>query len=194
MEKSVTLKNGKEIVIREMDAEDADRSFAFFCRLSEDDRKYLRADVTKWEVVSRRYQDHKDRSVLRLIAVDGDDIVADGALQLKWHGWGENIAEIRLIVASSHQRVGLGSLLARQLYYLAAESKVDRIVARLMRPQIGAKRIMRRLGFQDEFLIPEHIRDREGKWQDMIIMRCNLEDLWREMEGVLGDSDWQSHR
>jgi RimJ/RimL family protein N-acetyltransferase len=71
---------------------------------------------------------------------------------------------------------------------------VDRVVARMMRPQVGAQRIMKRLGFHDEFLIPEHVRDQDGNWQDMIIMRCNLEDLWKEMEGVFEGSDIRWHR
>jgi RimJ/RimL family protein N-acetyltransferase len=81
-------------------------------------------------------------------------------------------------------------VLARELHLLAAEHKVDRIVARLMRPQTGAHRIMQRLGFHEEFLIPEHVRDQSGQWQDMIIMRCNLEDLWQEMEAMFEYSDW----
>ena len=53
---------------------------------------------------------------------------------------------------------------------------------------------MRKLGFQEEFLIPEHVRDTAGQWQDMIIMRCNLEDLWQRMEALVEGSDWQWHR
>ena len=82
----------------------------------------------------------------------------------------------------------------RELYYLAAERKLDRIVARFMGPQEGARRILTRLGFRDEFLIPKHVRDQAGNWQDMIIMRCNLDDLWQEMERALEASDWQWHR
>jgi hypothetical protein len=53
---------------------------------------------------------------------------------------------------------------------------------------------MRRLGFQDEFVIPNHVRDQDGNWQDMVIMRCNLEDLWREMETALEETDIRWHR
>jgi len=63
-----------------------------------------------------------------------------------------------------------------------------------MRPQEGAHRIFRRLGFNEEFLIPEHVRDQDGVWQDLIIMRCPLEDLWRDMERKLADGDWLRHR
>jgi RimJ/RimL family protein N-acetyltransferase len=194
VEKTVTLKNNHKVLIRDMRPDDVQASFDFFQKLSEDDRKYLRVDVTNWEFVERRATELGNNRVLRLVVEDDKEIVGDGALELAGHGWGENIAEIRLIIANAYQRTGLGTMLARELHLLAAQNKVDRIVARLMRPQVGAHRILRSLGFHEEFLIPEMVRDRTGHWQDMIIMRCSLTDLWREMESLLEYSDWQSHR
>ena len=194
MEKRVNLKNDKTVLIRHMQPGDVQASFDFFQKLSPDDRKYLRVDVTNWEFVERRVRLSGDVGVERLVAVDDGEIVGDGALELGGHGWGDNIAEIRLIIAGEFQRTGLGTVLARELHMLAAAKKVDRIVARLMRPQKGAYHIMRNLGFLEEFLIPEMVRDRSGQWQDMIIMRCNLAKLWNEMETMFELSDWQRHR
>jgi len=190
MEKTVTLKDKRKVVIRDMQFDDVQSSYDFFAGLPPEDRRYLRVDVTKWENVEGRFKDIELGRVRRLVAIEGDKIIADGALELMGHGWGQNIAEMRLIVARSHQRLGLGALLARELYFLAAEAKVDRIVTRAMRPQEGARKIMSKLGFHDEFLIPEHVRDQDGKWQDLVIMRCNLEDLWGELEAMFAQADW----
>jgi RimJ/RimL family protein N-acetyltransferase len=186
MEKQVALKDGTEVMIRDMSAEDVQRSFDFFESLPEEDRRYLRVDVTRWEFVERRAKEIDPTRVRRLVVLDGDQIVADGSLELAGHGWGDNVAEIRLIVSQNFQRRGLGLVLARELYFIATEAKVDRIVARMMRPQLGAQKIMKRLGFHDEFLIPEHVRDQDGSWQDLIIMRCNLEDLWKDANAGVG--------
>jgi L-amino acid N-acyltransferase YncA len=194
VEKIVTLKNDTKVVIRHMRPEDIQASFDFFKSLSPQDRKYLRVDVTNWENVERRFQDMAFGRVERLVVVDGEEIVGDGSLELGGHGWGEKIGEIRLIIAGRFQRTGLGAKLARELLLLAAQHKVSRIVARLMKPQIGAHKILRYLGFHEEFEIPEMVLDQTGTWQDMIIMRCNLEDLWREMETMFEFADWQRHR
>jgi len=194
VEKAVKVKDGSHVVVRDMVPGDAQRSFEFFASLPEDDRRYLRVDVTRWDMVDRRTRELDSGRVIRLVADDGDAIVADGALELEGHGWGNNVAELRVIVARPYQRLGLGTIVARELYFLAAERKVDRIVVRMMRPQSGAHRIFKRLGFAEEYLIPEHVRDQDGNWQDLIIMRCNLEDMWREMEGLLEGSDIQWHR
>ena len=194
IEKNLTLKDGRQVTVRSMHPSDVERSYEFFCALPEEDRKYLRVDVTRRRMVERRTTELDRSRTERLVVVHDDEIVADGALHLEGHGWGENVAEIRLIVARDWQRYGLGTLLTRELFHLASQYRVDRIIARLMRPQAGAHRIMKRLGFSEEFLIPEHVRDQDGNWQDLIIMRCPLEDLWREMESEFETLDWRRHR
>lgn len=194
IEKNLTLKDGRQVTVRSMHPSDVERSYEFFCGLPREDRKYLRVDVTRRRMVERRTTEVDRSRIERLVVVHEDEIVADGALHLEGHGWGENVAEIRLIVARDWQRYGLGTLLTRELFHLASQYRVDRIIARLMRPQQGAHRIMKRLGFSEEFLIPEHVRDQDGTWQDLIIMRCPLEDLWREMESEFETLDWRRHR
>ena len=194
IEKNVTLKDGRQVTVRSMHPTDVEPSYDFFCALPDEDRKYLRVDVTRRRMVERRTTELDRSRTERLVVVHDDEIVADGALHLESHGWGDNVAEIRLIVASDWQRYGLGTLLSRELFHLASQCRVDRIIARLMRPQQGAHRIMKRLGFSEEFLIPEHVRDQDGTWQDLIIMRCPLEDLWQEMESNFQSSDWRRHR
>ena len=192
--KTATLKDGTDVEIRNMRPGDVESSYSFFSSLPEEDRRYLRADVTRRDVVERRTTELDSGRVDRLVAVAGDEIIADGTLELQGHGWGDNIGELRLIVARPYQHLRLGTMLARELSYLAMQRKLDRIVVRVMRPQVRAHRIMRRLGFTEEFLIPKHVRDQEGQWQDLIIMRCNLDRLWREMESLVEASDWRWHR
>ena len=57
MAKTVELKDGTAVVIREIGAEDLEESLAFFRALPEDDRRYLRRDVTQREIVERRLAD-----------------------------------------------------------------------------------------------------------------------------------------
>jgi RimJ/RimL family protein N-acetyltransferase len=194
MEKIVTLKDGRDITIRDVTHDDLHRLHAFFSQLPAEDRRFLRVDVTRIEVLEQRFRDMDAGRIQRLVAIDDDEVVADGALELSEHGWKDGTGEIRIHVARSHQRLGLGTLMAREVYFLAAKVKVTRIVARMMRPQTGAQRIFHRLGFREEFLIPDHVRDQTGAWQDMVLMRCDLDDLWKEIEHLMAESDWQRHR
>jgi len=193
-EKKVTLKDGREAVIRSATMDDVDALHAFYCALPDEDRRFLRKDVTQRHFVQQRLRDiAKGRAHRLLVTVDGE-IIGNGSLELGESGWKEDIGEIRLIVSREHQHIGVGTLLARELYFLAAKQNVVRIEVRMLRPQVKAQSIMRKLGFREGFVIPDHVRDQNGEWQDLIVMRCDLEELWDEMEDLMTDSDWRRHR
>ena len=194
MNKMVHLKDGTEVLIRPLTKDDLDKSFAFFQELPEEDRRYLRGDVTKRENVERRIRQMDSGKVRRLVALVNDEIVADGALELTGREWAAHVGELRLIVARPYQRLGLGMLLARELYTLAAGEKLDEIVVRMMRPQVAARTIFRKLGFREEVMLPDQVKDRNGSSQDLILMRCDLEAMWRELEIFFAESDWRRTR
>jgi L-amino acid N-acyltransferase YncA len=191
MEKTAELKDGSEVVIREMTEHDLERSLAFFQALPEEDRAYLRHDVTSRDTVARRILDMKAGRVLRLVALVNDEIVADGGLELEPEGWKAHVAELRLIVGHPYQRRGLGLVMARELYHLAAARRVEEILVRFMAPQVGARTIFTRLGFHEDAVIPDYVKDRGGHKQDLVVMRCNLEALWQELEIQFRRSEWQ---
>jgi ribosomal protein S18 acetylase RimI-like enzyme len=193
-EKHVTLKDGSEVVIRPMRQDDLERSIAFFAALPREDRAFLRVDVTKRHLVEERMFDIETGSVKRIVAILGDEIIADGALELAGHGWKEHAAELRLIVARNHQRKGLGMLMARELYAEANAEHVEEIVVKMMRPQNAAHSIFKRLGFRNQMVLPEYVKDREGKLQDMILGRCNLKVLWNELEDYFAEFDYPRKR
>ncbi len=194
MKKKVKLKDGTEVLIREIRKDDIDRSLTFFRELPAEDRAYLRRDVTDRHVVERRIQAVESGRIMRLIALVGKEIVADGSLETETQGWKEHQAEIRLIVARPFQRQGLGTLMARELYLLAASKKVEEIVVKIMGPQEGVQSIFERLGFHHKTVLQDYVKDIRGALQDLIVMRCDLEELWQKLGDHIADSDWQRMR
>ncbi len=194
MEKTETLKDGKKVTIRPLTLKDLDRLMAFYCSLPPEDRKYLRVDVTERKVVSERIRLIDQGHVIRIIALYKDKIVADGALELSGEEWRRHQGEVRLIVSRPYRRKGLGMIMIRELYFLATARNVETIVAKMMRPQKGAQTIFHRLGFREEALLPDYVRDLTGKTQDLLIMVCNLGDMWNELDHLYSDSDWERCR
>jgi len=193
-EKTVSLKDGKEVLIRPLTSRDLDRLMEFYRSLPLEDRRYLRVDVTNREVVSQRIKLIEKGNVYRLIGLDKDNIVADGALELSGEEWRKHQGELRVIVARPYRRRGLGMIMMRELYFLAAEKNLEKVVAKMMRPQKAAQIICRKLGFREEALLPDYVKDLSGKTQDLIIMVCDLKDMWKELDHLYSDSDWQRCR
>lgn len=194
MQNTVRLKDQTEVLIREMTPEDLERSLAFFQSLPEEDRTYLRRNVVQRKVVEQRIHELKSGDVMRLVAIADDRIVADGALEFSREEWKRHVGEVRMIVARSYQRKGLGVLMARELFLLAASAKMEDVVVKMMRPQKAARSIFHRLGFRQEAVLPDYLKDLEGGKQDMILMRCDLEALWSKMEDSIASGDWERTR
>ncbi len=194
MEKKETLKDGTKVLVRELYLRDLDRLMKFYSTLPPEDRKYLRIDVKNREIVEQRIKLTKTGNVFRLVALVEEDIIADGALELSGEEWRKHQGELRVIVARPFQHKGLGMIMVRELYFLAVKKNVEQVVVKMMRPQVAAQRIFRKLGFREELLIPDYVRDQSGKKQDLIIMTCNIKELWNELEHFYSDSDWQRCR
>jgi L-amino acid N-acyltransferase YncA len=194
MNNQETLKDGTKVVIRSLTIDDLDKLMNFYNSLPLEDRQYLRIDVTNRSVVEKRIKAIAAGDVARIVALHDDKIIADGALELTREEWRKHQGELRVIIARDFQRKGLGMLMVRELYFLAVEKNVELAVVKMMRPQVGAQRIFRKLGFMEEHLFPDYVVDGAGKRQDLIVMTCNIKDLWEELEHFYSDSDWRRCR
>lgn len=192
--KTEVLRDGTRVVVRDLHSEDLDKLMKFYRSLPDEERIYLKVDVTKRKVVKQRIDLIKTGRIFRIVAVHGNDIVADGALELSIGEWGKNQGEIRVIVASGFQRKGLGTIMVRELYFLAIKNKIEKIVGKIMKPQIAAQKICGKLGFRREAVMHDYVRDQAGKPQDFVIMTCDITRLWEELEYFYTDSDWQRCR
>lgn len=190
----VRLKDDAEVLIRAMGRDDLERSLAFFRALPEENRLSLRRDMTIREIVEARIREMEEDTVMRLVAVADDTIVADGALEVYHFGWERHVAELRLFVAKSHQRKGLGMLMAGALYDLASSAGIEDIVVKMMSTQAAAVKIFGRLGFQQEAVLRQYVKDMRGARKDLILMRCRLEDLWKRYEDYVHETDLHSFR
>ena len=68
--------------------------------------------------------------------------------------------------------------------------KIEEILVEFMEAQVGVQNIFKRLGFHQDAVFHDYVKDVSGKKHDLIIMRCNLEELWQKLDHYLADSDW----
>jgi L-amino acid N-acyltransferase YncA len=194
VKKKVKLKDGTEVLIRTMKKDDAERSLNFFLTLPEEDRAYLREAIKDLSAAKQRIRGKGLGKIRRLVAVLDDQIIGDGTLEFEAREWATHIAEIRLLVGRPYQRRGLGSLMARELFLLAARKKVEEIIVKMMGPQLGVQAIFEHLGFHRVAEYRDFVKDISGKKQDLIVMRCPLEELWQKLEEHMAGADWQRTR
>ena len=194
MDKVEKLKDGTNVIIRLLRLDDLDKLMKFYRGLPIEDRKYLKFDVLNRKVVAKRLKRIETGDDVRIIALLNNEVIASGALELSGEQWSKHQGEIRVIIAHGFQHKGLGTIMIRELYFIAVQKKVELIIARMMRPQAGAQHVFRRLGFREEMMMPDFVKDIEGGTQDLIVMACNVKDLWKELDHLFSESDWQRCR
>jgi len=186
---TVLLKDHTEVLIRPMASEDVDQSLEFFRALPEEVRACFPKDVTTVEVAQERAREMEEGRIKRLVALVDDKIVGIGALDLSQFGWERHVGELRLIVAPAYQGKGLGILMGRALYDLAAVTGIEEVVIRVMASQTSTINVLRKLGFRKEAVLRDYVRDAYGRKQDLVLMRGDIEDLWQEFEQYIYELD-----
>lgn len=184
---TLKLKDGREVTIRAISREDERRLSEFFRSLPEEDRLFLRDDVTDPRVIESYMERIGKETVLSIVALAGDRIVGDGTLHWSKHGWSRHVGQIRVVVARDYQRCGLGTLLARELVKQAVAMGLDKLVAEVVENQIGAKRAFGKLGFTPEAVLRNHVLDIHGRKRDLVIMANDVSHIWATMESLVSD-------
>lgn len=184
---NMILRNGKQVIVRPMTAEDAARLQRFFLRLPEEDRLFLEDDVTRPDFVERLQNQQQSEEALTLVAEAEGEIVGYGTLYRPRFGWSTHVGRVRSAVAKSWQRQGLGTAILRELVKKAQVLAVDKLVAEVVEDQTGALRAFEKLGFHREAVLVGHVKDITGKKRNLVILANNVAHIWEHMEVLLAD-------
>jgi RimJ/RimL family protein N-acetyltransferase len=166
-----------EVAIRLMTAEDGDELLAFARSLPERDLLFLSIDITRPEVIEGWMQHiEAGRSFTVMAEVDGK-LIGHATLYLSELTWTRHMGEIQLLISPKHRGGGLGTMLANEVFALAQDLGLQKIVARMAADQRGALQVFERLGFKAEALLTDFVIDREGRTHDLIVMSHDVTGL-----------------
>ena len=188
--KQFKLKDNTVITLRPMVKEDEPKLLAFFCCLPDEDRLFLKEDVTKPQVIHRWIEELNYDRVLPILAESSGKIIGDATLHTHKSGWMRHVGEIRCVVAREYQRRGIGVLLIRQLLDEATHRGLSKIQTQFLDNQIGAMRAFERVGFLREAVLKKMAEDLSGREHDIIIMTNNVSELWQKMEDLILDKEF----
>jgi L-amino acid N-acyltransferase YncA len=165
---------GASVDLRLMRPQDRELFRAFIKKQPEDDLFFLLTDVTTQEGLSRKIRGiEADRDTTVLAEHEGK-LLGYGSLHHGETRWHRHMGEIRLMVAHDRRNRGLGKLLAQEVFSIAGELGLRKIVARMASSQQRARRLFEDLGFQVEALLADWAMDRHGKTQDLVLMSYDV--------------------
>ena len=179
--REVRLKDDR-ITLRYMTPADRDNVLAFAQGLPVHDLLFLRRDITRPEVVNLWLEDIKRERITTVLAEREGELLGYAMVDRGDVSWSPHVAELRVMVAASMRRRGLGRLLTMEAFLLALELGVEKMVAQMTTDQDGAIAVFESMGFRTEALLRDHVKDREGRKLDLLIMAHDVARFLAQME------------
>ncbi len=186
--KRAKLKDGQEIILRPMVKEDFKPLHDFFSRVPQEDRMFLKEDVSNPAVITSWIESLDYSKVIPILAECDGEIIGDATLHRRSFGWFKHVGDIRLVIDANYRRKGLGLLLAREIFFLAIHLKLEKIVAEMMDTQTSAIKIFESLGFKKEAELKHFVSALDGTKHTLVIMTHDVDTLWDAMKNIIHDS------
>jgi ribosomal protein S18 acetylase RimI-like enzyme len=177
--KQLTLtRGGGDITIRPLERGDGPRLLEFFLGVPEEDRTFLKNDVTSPQVVNSWVDDIDYDIVFPLVATAGTRIIADGTLHRAQEWERRHLGELRIVVGPRYRNQGIGTSIARELIDTAYHNGLARVSTDLVEgKQDTAIMLLEGLGFTKQATYFNFIRTTDGNRHNLVIMERPLH-IW----------------
>jgi len=155
------------------------------------DRLFLRRDITRDDVVERWIDENARGELATIVAEIDGRLVGYAAVHPDTEPWSTHVGELRILVAPGERGHGLGRVLTQEAFALALAAGLEKVTARMMIDQEAAIRTFEALGFRQEALLLEHVRDLDGNKHDLIVYSRNVAAFHATLEayGLAGALD-----
>lgn len=175
--REVRVGGDRTVTLRLMGRSDRDQMVDFARTLPADDLLFLRRDITDPEVIDGWVHNVEIGRTVTVLAERGGELVGYSSLSLNAALWTRHVGEIRVLVSPDCRKLGLGRRLAYEIFAIAKDLGLQKMLARMTPDQKGARATLERLGFTAEALLHDFVLDREGKTRDLLIMSHDVAGL-----------------
>jgi ribosomal protein S18 acetylase RimI-like enzyme len=163
--------------IREMGPDDVGAFDAFLAEVPGDDRTFFKEDVDAPGLAARWAGEER---CARVLAVDDERVVAFAAL-VPGVARASHVADLRLVVAASARRQGVGVAVARHMLLAAVQQGFAKVTVEVAVESEGAIAMFQGLGFVPEALLRDQLRDPDGALHDLVLLAHPVQETWAAM-------------
>ncbi|MCY4266247.1 MAG: GNAT family N-acetyltransferase [Gammaproteobacteria bacterium] len=169
--------NGKDIVLRTMTVNDGSAMFKFARGLPTHDILFMRRNIAKQSGIDKWIRDIEKGLVYSIVALLNNEIVGYSTIHLNELDWTRHVAELRVSVSLDLRKHGLGRTLIREGFKLAVTLGVEIITSRMTPDQKAARTLFEELGFRNEAVLKDHMKDQKGQYHDLLVMAVNVDEF-----------------
>lgn len=170
------------IEFRLMGAADEAAVLDFARALPVHDLLFLPRNITEPKVLTAWVREIERGTITSLLAWKDDEVVGCGTIVRDVHSWSPHVGGIRMVISANVRGVGVGRALTQETFALALSMGLEKLVAQMTVDQTGAISIFEGLGFKAEALLRDHVRDRDGRTHDIVVLGHNVAQVRAKLE------------
>ena len=161
---------GETVTLRPLVAADGAAVLAFAGSLPTHDLLFLRRDITEPAEVHAWIAAVAAGDLATVLAIREGRVIGYCVVDRSPLAWMRHVAELRVMVAAEMRGKGLGRMLTTEAFRIASEMGVEKMVAQMTTDQRTAIAVFQNLGFDNEAVLHDHVKDRDGKSYDLLML------------------------
>ena len=161
---------GQSVTLRPLAAGDRDAVLAFAGSLAPHDLLFLRRDITQRSEVDAWIEAVERGELETVLAVLDGAVLGYCVVDRSPLWWMRHVAELRVMVGGDVRGKGLGRVLTTHAFRAASAMGVEKMVAQMTTDQRRAITVFQNMGFQNEAVLRDQVKDRDGKTYDLLVL------------------------
>jgi len=172
--KNLTLKDGKNAVLRPLKPEDEKDFHHFFQGIPEPERMFIKHRVQDIKVIRDWCKNIDYGRNLPLMGVIDKKIVGAATLHQQLGGWKRHIGRVSVLVHPEYRGRGLARALISEILDIARHGGLERVEAEFIGEQDTAMKMFAMLGFNEILRVEDYVKDMQAITHDYIMMGLDL--------------------
>jgi len=168
---TVKLKNGREVIVRFLNAEDKEGLIQMFASMSDEALKWGLPPYTR-EVVERWINNLPN--LISLVAGYENRLVGYATIFKYPHPRRKGVSDLGMYLHQDFHNVGLGTVFLNRLLELARKENLHRIGLHVIADNKIAVHLYTKFGFKTEGIMEDSYFGADGKYHDEIVMGITL--------------------
>jgi L-amino acid N-acyltransferase YncA len=173
---------GATMTLRLLTPADRAAALAFARALPAHDILFLRRDITQPEAIDTWLSGIERGRITSVLAERGGIVQGYATVDRGELSWSPHVAELRVLVSAEMRGKGLGRVLTQEAFAIALGLGIEKIVAQMTVDQKGAISVFQGMGFRPEALLRDHVKDREGRKYDLLILAHEVAKFQGQMD------------
>lgn len=165
----VKTNDGQSVLLRPLVEADQENLVALFQTATEEDRRFLKHDISDEELVRSWAEEIEYDDVLPLVAEADGRIVGEATLHFGKRST-RHVGEVRIFLEPAVRGRGLGTIILQEIIALARQADLQYLLAEVVLDQTDVIKAFQNLGFKMEATIRDYFMTDDDRTHNVVLL------------------------